>query len=218
MKKLISSFLLLVLLTACSNSEIPETIETSETTTVSIETTEATTTTTYIETTTECTTESTEPTYDNWLFVGDSRFVFWSMWGFEGEYIAEVGQGLNMIYDNYDEIISYRDYNVVFALGANQWWSAEEYVDLLNSLPDEFTKNNKIIVMSVNPTDGSYEYLNEDYDDFNAIVRDWIREDYQYVDSATYMKDNGFSTSDGLHYTRIQDEIIYDFLMSEINS
>ena len=213
MKKLISSFLLLILLTACSNPEIPETFETSETTAVSIKTTEATTTTTtYIKTTTE----STEPTYDNWLFVGDSRFVSWSMWEFDGEYIAEVGQGLNMIYDNYDEIISYRDYNVVFALGANQWWSGEEYVDLLNSFPDEFTENNKIIVMSVNPTDGSYDYLNENYDDFNSIVRDWIRKDYQYVDSSTYMKENGFITSDGLHYTQTQDEIIYDFLMNEV--
>ena len=70
--------------------------------------------------------------------------------------------------------------------------------------------------MSVNPTDGSYDYLNENYDDFNSIVRDWIRKDYQYVDSSTYMKENGFITSDGLHYTQTQDEIIYDFLMNEV--
>ena len=30
------------------------------------------------------------------------------------------------------------------------------------------------------------------------------------------MKENGFTTSDGLHYTQTQDEIIYDFLMNEV--
>ena len=220
------------------STTIPETtIPTSTTTEISI--TEATTTTTMATTTvttivtpevTDITTEviveevnkqyydidrfSERLSNDNWLFVGDSRFCFWQIWGLPGNYIAESGQGLNMIYDNYNEIISYRDYNVVFNLGANQWWSGEEYANLLNSFPEEFIENNHIIVMSVNPTDGNYAYLNEKFDNYNNIVRDSIRDEYEYFDMSSYMKDNGFSTADGLHYTTNQDYIIYDFFMN----
>lgn len=220
------------------NTTIPETtVPTSTTTEISTtaETTTTTTTTTTVTTTvapevTDITTEviveevnkqyydidrfSERLSNDNWLFVGDSRFCFWQIWGLPGTYIAESGQGLNMIYDNYDEIVSYRDYNVVFNLGANQWWSGEEYANLLNSFPEEFIENNHIIVMSVNPTDGNYAYLNEKFDNYNNIVRDSIRDEYEYFDMSSYMKDNGFSTADGLHYTTNQDYIIYDFFMN----
>lgn len=214
----------------------PETTVPTTTTTEISTTTEATTTTTTTVTTTvvpevtEITTEviaeevnkqyydidrfSERLSNDNWLFVGDSRFCFWQIWGLPGNYIAESGQGLNMIYDNYDEIVSYRDYNVVFNLGANQWWNGEEYVNLLNSFPEEFIENNHIIVMSVNPTDGNYAYLNEKFDNYNSIVRDNLRDEYEYFDMSSYMKDNGFSTADGLHYTTNQDYIMYDFFMN----
>lgn len=150
---------------------------------------------------------------EEWLFVGDSRFEFWYLWGFGGEYIAESGQGLNMIYDNYDTITSYRGYNVVFNLGANQWWSAWEYVNLLNSLPDEFTAENHIIVMPVNPTDGRFSWMNEKFDAFNQILKENLRSDYEYVDTASYMKEHGFETADGLHYTTYQDGILYSYLI-----
>lgn len=220
------------------STTMPETtVPTSTTTEISTttETTTTTTTTTTVTTTvapevTDITTEviveevnkqyydidrfSERLSNDNWLFVGDSRFCFWQIWGLPGTYIAESGQGLNMIYDNYDEIVSYRDYNVVFNLGANQWWSGEEYANLLNSFPEEFIENNHIIIMSVNPTDGNYAYLNEKFDNYNNIVRDSIRDEYEYFDMSSYMKDNGFSTADGLHYTTNQDYIIYDFFMN----
>ena len=226
---------------AIADELVETTTSVSNTTTETTSTAVATTTTsTTTKTTTVTTTTATEPTttttcttteepvvtyvdevlfnerksYDNWLFVGDSRFVFWYNWGFYGEYIAESGQGLNMIYDNYDTITSYRDYNVVFNLGANQWWSGAEYVDLLNSFPDEFTQNNHIIVMPVNPTDGRFAWMNEKFDTYNSILRDNLRADYEYFDTATYMKNNGFSTADGLHYTTNEDRIIYNLLMN----
>ena len=48
---------------------------------------------------------------DNWLIVGDSRFCFWQIWGLLKNYLVESDQGLNMIYNIYDEIVSYRDYD-----------------------------------------------------------------------------------------------------------
>lgn len=214
------------------NFEVPvktvykkEIVEETISTTKSEETTSTTSETITIAATSETTIETTSfeyvdvksfnnrKSYDNWLFVGDSRFEFWRIWGFYGEYIAESGQGLNMIYDNYDEITSYRDYNIVFNLGANQWWSGEEYVDLLNSFPEEFIQNNHIIIMPVNPTDGSFDYLNEKFDNYNDILKNNLRSEYEYFDTASYMKDHGFDTADGLHYTMYEDSIIYDLLM-----
>ena len=215
-----------------SETTIPKTTTTTEQTTIKHTTTvEATTTKKTTTTTTKIPETTTTPevveekiyydldrfserrSKDNWLFIGDSRFEFWYKWGFYGTYIAKAGQGLNMIYDNYDEIISYRNYNIVFNLGANQWWSGWEYVNLLNSLPDEFTKNNHIIVVSVTPADGRFSYLNPNFDNFNEIVRSNLRQDYEYVDLASYLKDNGFVTADGLHYTTYQDGINYNFVV-----
>ena len=209
-----------------TNTTTTEQTTVKQTTTVEATTTTTITTTKIPETTTapEAVEEVTKTYYDsdrfserrpkdNWLFIGDSRFEFWYKWGFYGTYIAKSGQGLNMIYDNYDEIISYRNYNVVFNLGANQWWSGWEYVNLLNSLPDEFTKNNHIVVVSVTPADGRFSYLNPSFDNYNEIVRNNLRQDYEYFDLASYLKDNGFITADGLHYTTYQDGINYNFLV-----
>lgn len=212
-----------------STSTTSTTTSTTSTTTTKPTTTSTTstiTTTTTVETTTEPIETTTTISYiqeekfnqrkseDNWLFVGDSRMVFWYTWGLYGEYIAESGQGLNMIYDNYDEITSYRDYNIVFNLGANQWWSGGEYVDLLNSFPEEFIQNNHLIVMPVNPTDGRFYWMNDKFDNYNSIVKEYLRDEYEYIDTANYMKNNGYSTADGLHYTTNQDYIIYNFLMN----
>lgn len=182
--------------------------------------TDTTTTTTKTEKQTTTTTAVTEPAVvyerkseDNYLFIGDSRFYFWYTWGLYGTYIARSGCGADIIYENYDEITSYRDYNVVFNIGANEWWNGYGYADLLNNLPDEFTENNHIIVMSVNPTDGQFYWMNEKFDAFNEALKSSLREDYEYVDTASYMKENGFETADGLHYTTRQDYIIYDLLM-----
>ena len=198
---------------------------TATTTTKSVTTTKsATTATTTTTTAITTTTPKVEPTYinknmlakrkSNWLFIGDSRFEFWYKWGLYGTYIAKSGQGLSVIYDNYDEIISYRNYNIVFNLGANQWWSGLEYVNLLNSLPDEFTKNNHIIVMSVTPTDGRFYWMNTKFDEFNQILKSNLRSDFEYVDASQWMKDKGFNTADGLHYTTSQDYLTYDFLVN----
>ena len=217
-------------ITTTTPTTTPTPTTTTSITTTKPETTTEPTTTTIIPDEPESVPESTEEepinlyydqnlfnqrrSDDNWLFVGDSRFMFWYNWGLYGHYIAESGQGLNMIYDNYDEIMSYRDYNIVFNLGANQWWSGWEYVNLLNSFPDEFTQNNHIIVMPLNPTDGRFDWMNEKFDSYNQILRDNLRDDYEYFDTATWMKDVGYSTADGLHYTTNQDYITYNFLMN----
>lgn len=145
----------------------------------------------------------------DYLFVGDSRTVGMAVYN-PMTYIAEVGCGINFVYDNYDEITSYRDSNIVFNLGVNDLGNIQNYINLYWNFPEEFVQNNHIIIVSVNPTDGSYDYLNSSIDDFNAILADNLPENFEYIDTNSYLKAVGFGTVDGLHYDGYTYQLIYN--------
>lgn len=135
----------------------------------------------------------------SYLFIGDSRTVGMSY--FEPmEYFAEVSCGLSYFYDNYDAITAYRGYNIVFNLGVNDLYRLNDYINMYWNLPQEFVENNHIIVVSVNPTDGSYSHLNSDIDWYNSNLSISLPEGFEWIDTNSYLRSIGFSTSDGLHY------------------
>ena len=53
--------------------------------------------------------------------------------------------------------------------------------------------------MSVNPCDGKRNSLNTEIDNFNTKLS---TSEFEYLDTASYLKTDGFSTSDGVHYTK----------------
>lgn len=138
--------------------------------------------------------------YDNYLFIGDSRTVGMSYFC-PGWYIAKSAEGINWFYNNYEEITSYRNYNVVINLGVNDLWDVWNYVQLYNSLPDDFVTSNNIIIMAVNPCDGNYSSMNADIDWFNSNLAANLTIPCEFIDTNYYLNYIGFSTVDGLHYT-----------------
>ena len=152
--------------------------------------------------------------YEEWFWVGDSRTVGLSR-SVAIDNIAKVGAGIGLFRNNYDQICQIRDKTVIINLGVNDLDSGA-YLRLYNSLPDEFLDNNKVIVMSVNPCDGGYSYLNGRIETFNTALRDGLDSRITFLDSYTYLVWNGYGTTDGLHYTANTYIDIYNFVYDSI--
>jgi hypothetical protein len=166
--------------------------------------------------------ETTAPTYaipegryDKYLFVGDSRFVGMSTYCKDDnvEYFAKSSQGLKWFNQNYDTITSYRGYNIVINLGVNDLYNLNKYIDTYNSFPEEFTENNNIILVSVNPCSGSHAYLNKDIEKFNDEVENNTSLYFEFINTYDYLNYKGFNTSDGVHYTKSTYQDIYNAIM-----
>ena len=155
--------------------------------------------------------------YADMFWIGDSRTVGLS-YNVAIDYLGEVGVGIALLTRNYDSICQIRNKTVIFNLGVNDLHNSRAYLNWYNSLPDEFLDNNKVIVLSVNPCSGSYERLNSGIEEFNNTVRDGLDSRITFLDSYGYLQWNGFSTSDGLHYTSGTYINIYNFVNDAINN
>lgn len=152
--------------------------------------------------------------YGEWFWIGDSRTVGMAR-SCDIEYLAQIGATISLFRNNAESIYALRDKTVVINLGVNDLDSGA-YLSLYNSMPDEFLDNNKVIVMSVNPCDGSYQHLNDRIASFNEYIGGNLDSRITFLDSYTYLMWNGFSTFDGLHYTTATYNDIYGFVMDSV--
>ena len=62
-----------------------------------------------------------------------------------------------------------------------------------------------------NPTKGKYNDLNSSIDSINSKFKSLAKEKSNiiYCDSVNYLRNNGFGSSDGLHYNEDTSKIIY---------
>lgn len=154
--------------------------------------------------------------YAEWFWVGDSRTVGMAR-GIDIDYIGKVGATISFFRNNAESIYQIRDKTVIINLGVNDLDSAA-YLNLYNSMPDEFLDNNKVIVMAVNPCDGSYQYLNSRIEQFNSNMSAGLDSRITFLDSYTFLMWNGFSTVDGLHYTDGTYVDIYNFVFDSLHA
>ena len=152
--------------------------------------------------------------YEEWFWVGDSRTVGLSKY-VPIDCVAKVGAGISLFRNNYDQIFQIRNKTVIINLGVNDLDSAA-YLRLYNGLPDEFLDNNKVLFLSVNPCDCGYSYLNSKIDSFNNAMKDGLDSRITFLDSNSFLKWNGYGTTDGLHYTSTTYVDIYNFVYDSI--
>lgn len=152
--------------------------------------------------------------YGECFWVGDSRTVGLAM-NVNIDYIAKVGAGIRLFRENADTIYALREKTVIINLGVNDL-DTNAYINLYNSMPDEFLDNNKVIVMAVNPCNGSYQYLNSRIEAFNAAVSSALDPRITFLDTYSYLNWGGFSTRDGLHYSNDTYINLYNFVMDSI--
>ena len=82
--------------------------------------------------------------------------------------------------------------------------------------PGWVQKGAKVYFVSVNPTDGNYEYLNTNINNFNQSLKQGLISDIKYIDSNSHLKSVGFKTTDGLHYTNETYQEIYNYIVNNI--
>lgn len=106
---------------------------------------------------------------------------------------------------------------VVVLMGVNDLYQVNNYISYLNSLVVGINNRGATLYfVSVNPTSRSKDYLNEDIDSFNAKMRQGLSSHIRYIDTNSYLKANGFSSNDGLHYTNTTYKTIYSYIKSQL--
>lgn len=141
-----------------------------------------------------------EVDFSTFVFVGDSRTVGMAS-VVPMNTIAEVGVGYSFLMAHRNEILQLENTNIVFNLGVNDLANLDSYIEFFQGLPEEFTWNNNLYVVSVNPCSGEYEHMNEDIIYFNVQLSDSLPSLIRFIDTYSYLSEVGFSSPDGLHYS-----------------
>ena len=146
-------------------------------------------------------TPTPKPKYSGYLFVGDSRTVGLDEAVSGVSSIAKVGAGVSYFKSIVSDVTKVRGKNIIFNFGVNDRDRYKDYIAVYKTFPKEFIQNNNVIVMSVNPTDGSkYSSWNSDIDKFNSYIKKHLPSGIKYLDTNSTLKKEGFQTRDGCHY------------------
>lgn len=106
---------------------------------------------------------------------------------------------------------------VIILMGVNDLYNADNYISYINGLVSSVTqKGGKLYFVSVNPTNRSAEHLNDDIDAFNLKLKNGLSSYVKYIDTNTYLMNNGFSSGDGVHYTNTTYKQIYTLIKGSI--
>lgn len=167
-----------------------------------------------------------------YIFIGDSRFVGMDMTvnveDKENQFlIAECGMGLKWLKDTaepeaeqiktaHPEIT---EWHLIIGLGVNDRYNKDAYKTEIERL----AKDNSIYYVSCNPlqildpedTDKIIEE-NIEVDNFNEMLKGISNIDL-YIDTNSYMKENGYQTVDELHYTNNTYKEIYNYIETSIS-
>lgn len=159
---------------------------------------------------------------DKVLIAGDSRTVGMSLSVSRANtsYIGKVSEGYLWLASSADkEVCSYLQKNptanVIFCFGVNDLGYVYRYIGYYREIMREYP-DASFWFMSVNPIGGvSNPYLsNGKIEEFNRILKSAFRT--QYIDTYTYLVQDGFRTSDGIHYLPETYRKIYDYTMKQI--
>ena len=156
--------------------------------------------------------------YDRWIWFGDSRTVGMQMtMGMEA--IALVGAEIPFFYENVSLLETFRGCNIVFNLGVNDIGAnldspgsvpAQSYLEAYrDQLSPEFFAENNVIFMAINPLDGKLAYINPLIEEFNDEMWRNLPEYWTFLDTYSWLVENGFSTVDGVHYTNDTYQALY---------
>ena len=196
---------------------------------------------------------STSRGYNHVIFVGDSRtYRMWitlqRMLGTDSNVLRDIdfvcaeGKGLEWLKaEGMNSILSIAEQNysvlkptaVIFNLGVNDPGNVYNYVEYYQEIAGNLQKKNcKMFFMSVNPVNSKtieYEKRNairkeEVIRKFNSILSSSLSTTYKYIDTYSYLMNNGYGTNlggagqdvaidDGLHFTTKTYKRIFKFCL-----
>lgn len=167
---------------------------------------------------TSSTNSSTNSTINKVIFVGDSRTVGMqqSVGSNDDVWSCKSSMGLNWMKSTGMPAIDSQITSgsaVVVLMGVNDLYQVNGYIQYMNSLVTSINNRGATLYfVSVNPTSNSRESMNTDIDNFNAKMRQGMSSHIRYIDTNSYLKANGFSSSDGVHYSVNTYKDIYNYI------
>ncbi len=167
--------------------------------------------------------------YGDYIFVGDSRMVGMqkAIAPSDTKYIAENGQGYTWLNSTAGVTLRYYlksnpDVKVVLALGVNDLGNVKKYITYYKKLIKEFPKT-KFYVLSINPVDEAkeakygYSVKNSQIETFNKKIYADATLKSRYINTYKYLKSEGYTTRDGLHYTAAVYKKLYNYIVGKIS-
>lgn len=146
----------------------------------------------------------------NYIFLGDSRMVGMSsaVSSSDIKYIAKISMGYSWLNSTGGpELKNCLDANpdvkVVLALGINDLGNIQSYITYYRNLIKKYPKT-EFYILSVNPVNEKtgaahgYTVKNSQIQTFNKKLKSAFGS--AYLDSYTYLNQQGISTADGIHY------------------
>ena len=147
-------------------------------------------------------------------------------------YVAEGAQGIDWMKSTGIPVATrffQRGTAIVILMGVNNvCWdgctdnsadkAAQMYLDYINSNASTWKKNgSSLYFVSVNPCDGAkYEKMNPTIVRFNEQMKSGLDSSVGYIDTHSYLINNGYQTTDGLHYDKETYDKIYDYIKSKV--
>lgn len=165
------------------------------------------------------------------MFIGDSRTVGMQQALKSSHYdltnirfTAKVGQGYSWFADQ-TSLSQLAPTILILNLGVNDLGNAARYQALYTDYATTCWKDAPIYIVSVNPVcNPCSSVTNQQIQDFNQSMQDWITAcntdagytRIHYIDTYSYLRQTGFSSSDGLHYSASTYTRIYAYILEQI--
>lgn len=164
------------------------------------------------------------------IFLGDSRFVAIDeavdLSSKENTFVvAKVGEGYQWLTDTalpkitkiVNDNPSYTKWIIISGLGVNDPKNVDSYMKIYETLSHDFS----LVLLTVNPLEESkatqtgynYKSFTNNIKKFNDKIKS---SGHTYIDTYSYLMDNGFSTADGVHYQNDTNRDIYDYVINEL--
>ena len=161
------------------------------------------------------------PTYDRLIFVGDSRTVQLEMAVSYNRsktvFIGESGMGYQWFSDTavyqVDGQLGPYDSAIIINMGVNDLADVKQYAKLVNRKAAEWKlRGAAVYYSSVTPVnDGQTTVTNAQISEFNETLKELLSADVYWIDSYSYLMNNGYTATDGLHYDKATYKALYAF-------
>lgn len=145
---------------------------------------------------------------DDIIWIGDSRTVGMSRTEKNDQYLAEESIGIRWMEEDGRPVLEALldesgNYPLVFCFGINDITEASRFVSVYRDMLEHH--DSRIMLMSVNPVDeylesqNGYQVHNQEVKAFNQVIEDAFPD--EYIDMYEYLMEQGYGSTDGVHYT-----------------
>ena len=106
---------------------------------------------------------------------------------------------------------------IVILMGVNDLHNIDNYISYINENYSNWTSNgSSLYFATVNPCSDAYEHLNSSINNFNEKLKNGLPSSVKVIDTNTYLVNNGFKATDGLHYNRDTYSAIYNYIKNNV--